>query len=463
MRAELVAVGGPVVEVRFEGGSPRDLPPIGAALTTHNVRGDSVVFEVVGHTASDLVRAVALADTDGLALGSPVSALSEGLQMPVGDGIRGRILDMRGEPLDGKPRPRGPTWPIVRASRPLVERLPARSVFETGLKIIDVLAPLPRGGNTGLFGGAGVGKTVLMMELMHNTVHHHRGATVFAGIGERSREARELWLDMESSGVLQSSVLVYGQMGETPGVRFRTALAALTVSEWFRDEGRQDVLLFMDNVFRFVQAGNEVSGMLGRPPSRVGYQPTLAAEVAELEERIASTPGAAITSVQAIYVPADDITDPAVSELFKHLDASLVLSREAAAEGLYPAVDPLRSSSNLLVPEVVGPRHARIAAQVRQLLAKYEELRDIIALMGLDELSPSDRKAVVRARRLRRFLTQPMSVTETFTGQPGVHVPTADALDGCEAIMAGRCDELPESALYMVGRLPESGVAREGR
>ncbi len=457
MKAELVAIGGPVVEVRFDISEGRELPPIGAALMAENVRGDAVTMEIVGHAASDRVRAIALADTDGLALGSTVSANVGGLQMPVGEHLRGRVLDMRGNPLDGKPRPEGPTWPIVRRSRSLVERVPVRGVFETGLKIIDVLCPLPRGGNTGLFGGAGVGKTVLMMELMHNTVHHHRGATVFAGIGERSREARELWLDMQGSGVLDSSVLVYGQMGETPGIRFRTALAALTVAEWFRDEGRQDVLLFMDNVFRFVQAGNEVSGMLGRPPSRVGYQPTMAAEVAELEERIASTRQAAITSLQAIYVPADDITDPAVSELFKHLDASLVLSREAASEGLYPAVDPLRSSSTLLVPEVVGPRHARLAAQARKLLAKYEELRDIIALMGLDELSPTDRKAVIRARRLRRFLTQPMAVTESFTGQPGVYVSTADALDGCEAIMAGACDHMPEPTLYMRGRLPTRG------
>ena len=292
-----------------------------------------------------------------------------------------------------------------------------------------------------------------MMELMHNTVHKHHGVSVFAGIGERSREARELWLEMEEAGVLKDIALVFGQMGETPGVRFRTGLCALTMAEWFRDEQGRDVLLFMDNVFRFVQAGNEVSGMLGRAPSRVGYQPTLAAEIAELEERIASTGAAAITSVQAIYVPADDITDPAVAELFGHLDSFLVLSREAASEGLYPAVDPIRSTSSLLVPEVVGARHAQVAADVRRTLAKYEELRDIIALMGMDELGPDDRRAVVRARRLRRFLTQPFAVTRSFTGDEGAYVPLADTLAGCEAILAGACDDVPEQAFYMGGAL----------
>lgn len=377
MNGRLVGIGGSVVEIRFDIAAGHGLPPIGAAARCHDIRGEVVLLEVVGHPAPDRVRAIALGSVEGLQLGTPVIATQVGLRMPVGEGVRGRILDMLGQPLDGKGPVRGTLMPIARASRPLSERLPARSVFETGLKVIDLLVPLPRGGNTGLFGGAGVGKTVLMMELMHNTVHHHRGATVFAGVGERSREARELWIEMAQSGVLDSSVLIFGQMGETPGIRFRTPLAALTVAEWFRDEARQDVLLFMDNVFRFVQAGNEVSGMLGRPPSRVGYQPTMASEVAELEERIASTPHAAITSVQAVYVPADDITDPAVAELFNHLDAFLVLSREAASEGLYPAVDPLRSSSTLLAPEIVGERHATIARRCRQILAKYEELRDM--------------------------------------------------------------------------------------
>ncbi|MCA9654265.1 MAG: F0F1 ATP synthase subunit beta [Myxococcales bacterium] len=455
VQGEVIAIGGPVVEARFVLEPGAELPPIGHALRARNVRGEAVLLETVGHLGRDHLRAVALGDTRGLAMGAPVLTTGGPLRVPVGDQVRGRIIDMHGHPLDGGPTLGEPSLPIVRPSRPLVERLPARAVFETGLKVLDLLAPIPRGGNTGLFGGAGVGKTVLMMELMHNTVHQHHGATVFAGIGERSREARELWLEMDEAKVLPDTVLVFGQMNETPGVRFRTAMAALTIAESFRDDARQDVLLFMDNVFRFVQAGNEVSGMLGRPPSRVGYQPTLATDVAMLEERITSTPHAAITSVQAVYVPADDITDPAVAELFNHLDAFLVLSREAASEGLYPAVDPLRSSSTLLRPEIVGPRHAAVAAEARRVLAKYEELRDIIALMGVDELSAEDQRAVTRARRLRRFLTQPLSVTEPFTGRAGAYVSTEETIDGCEAILRGECDALPEAALYMGGTLAQ--------
>ena len=465
VQGSVTAIAGPVVEARFDlgpghpsAGHPAagfDLPAVGHALRTRNVRGETIVLETVAHLAHDLVRTVALGDTQGLPLGAPVTAMSGPMRVPVGDQVRGRIIDMHGHPLDGGPMLGEPTLPLTRPSQPLVDRIPARSVFETGLKVLDLLAPIPRGGNTGLFGGAGVGKTVLMMELMHNTVHRHHGATVFAGIGERSREARELWIEMADAQVLPNAVLVFGQMNETPGVRFRTALAALTIAESFRDDTGQDVLLFMDNVFRFVQAGNEVSGMLGRPPSRMGYQPTLEADVASLEERIASTTRASITSVQAVYVPADDITDPAVAELFNHLDAFMVLSREAAAEGLYPAVDPLRSTSSLLQPEVVGVRHASLAAQARRVLAKYEELRDIIALMGVDELSAEDRRAVSRARRLRRFLTQPLSVTEPFTGQPGAYVSTEDTLAGCEAILSGACDDVDEAALYMGGTLDE--------
>ncbi len=452
----VASVLGPVVEGYFPSEAPSSgLPRLGDLLHARNVRGETLAFEVVAHVARDRVRALAFADTRGLEIGEPLLASGAPLEVPVGDQVRGRILDMLGRPLDDGPAFEGPRWPLLRPARPLAERHPARSIFTTGLKIVDLLAPLPRGGNTGLFGGAGVGKTVLMMELMHDAVHHHRGATVFAGVGERSREARELWLEMAESQVLPTAVLVFGQMGETPGIRFRTAAAALTIAEYFRDEARQDVLLFMDNVFRFVQAGNEVSGMLGRPPSRVGYQPTLAQEVAELEERIASSPHAAITSVQAVYVPADDITDPAVAELFNHLDAFLVLSREAAAEGLYPAVDPLKSSSSLLVPEIVGQRHAAIAAEARRVLAKYEELRDIIALMGMDELAPADRQAVQRARRLRRFLTQPLSVTEPFTGKPGAYVELDDTLAGVEAILSGACDQVGEAELYMGGSLEQ--------
>jgi F-type H+-transporting ATPase subunit beta len=466
VRGTLSSVSGPVLEVRFPS-EHRALPKLGELLRTRNNRGERVACEVVSHVNAECIRAIALADTRGLELGEAVLATGKPLEVPVGEQLRGRVIDVLGRPLDGGPELDEPRWPIHRPPRPLVDRRPARSVFETGLKIVDLLAPLPRGGNTGLFGGAGVGKTVLMMELMHNTVHRHHGATLFAGIGERSREARELWLEMAESEVLPSATLVFGQMGETPGVRFRTAAAALTMAEWFRDEARQDVLVFMDNVFRFVQAGNEVSGTLGRPPSRVGYQPTLAVEVAALEERISSSAHAAITSIQAVYVPADDITDPAVAELFNHLDASLVLSREAAAEGLYPAVDPLASSSTLLRPTIVGERHARVAAEARRVLAKYEELRDIIALMGMDELAASDRAAVLRARRIRRFLTQPFSVTEPFTGEPGVYVELEQTLAGVEAILAGECDEVPEATLYMGGSLDallrRAKVGQEGQ
>nr|ACJ66829.1 ATP synthase F1 beta subunit [uncultured bacterium pSY1435] len=454
MQGVVASVRGPVVEGHFPSNGADDrLPQLGELMHASNVRGETLAFEVVAHVQCDRVRAIAFADTRGLEVGAPLLARGGLLDVPIGEQVRGRVIDMLGRPLDGGPVLEGPRWPLLRPAQPLAERQVARSIFTTGLKVVDLFAPLPRGGNTGLFGGAGVGKTVLMMELMHNTVHHHHGATVFAGVGERSREARELWLEMAESNVLPNAVLVFGQMGETPGIRFRTAAAALTIAEYFRDEQRVDVLVFMDNVFRFVQAGNEVSGMLGRSPSRVGYQPTLAQEVAELEERIASTPHAAITSVQAVYVPADDITDPAVAEIFQHLDAFVVLSREAAAEGLYPAVDPLASSSTLLVAEIVGERHAKVASAARAVLAKYEELRDIIALMGMDELSSTDRAAVVRARRLRRFLTQPFDVTEPFTGKPGVYVELDDTLAGVEAILSGACDEIPEAQLYMGGTL----------
>ncbi len=456
MHATVNAISGPVVEVLFEGDGRLLLPAPGEVLKTvarGGASAEALILEVVRHIDRDRVQAIALGETRGLEVGEPVEVTGEPLRVPVGDGVRGRVLDMLGRPLDGEPAPTGPTRPLLRPSTPLRDRHAPREIFETGLKVLDLLAPLPRGGNTGLFGGAGVGKTVLMMELMHNTVHKHHGVSVFAGIGERSREARELWLEMSDTGVLGDVVLIFGQMGETPGVRFRTGLCALTVAEWFRDDAERDVLLFMDNVFRFIQAGNEVSGMLGRAPSRIGYQPTLAAEVAELEERIASTGRAAITSVQAVYVPADDITDPAVAELFGHLDSFLVLSREAASEGLYPAVDPLRSTSSLLVPEIVGRRHHQVAADVRRTLAKYEELRDIIALMGMDELGPEDRRVVLRARRLRRFLTQPFAVTRSYTGDEGTYVPREATLAGCEAILAGACDDVPETAFYMGGTL----------
>jgi len=449
----VLAVDAAAVEVRLEPGAAP--PSVGDVLAVpgRRVRGGPLLLEVVIHEPGGRVRTIALADTRGLRVGQPVAATGGPLAVPVGPQVKGRVFDLLGAPLDGGQPLGAPRWPLLRPSPPLTERRPARAVFETGLKVLDLLAPLPRGGNTGLFGGAGVGKTVLMMELMQNTVHYHRGVSVFAGIGERSREARELWLEMEEAGVLPNVVLLFGQMGEPPGVRYRTGQAALTIAEHFREESRQDVLLFMDNVFRFVQAGNEVSGSFGRPPSRVGYQPTLAAEVAALEERIASTDRGSITSVQAVYVPADDITDPAVAELFNHLDGFVVLSREAAGEGLYPAVDPLRSSSTLLTAEVVGERHAQLAGDARRVLARYEELKDVIALMGTDELSREDQLTVARARRLRRYLTQPFGVTAAFTGVAGEFVPLARTLDDAEAILSGAHDEVPEQAFYMGGTL----------
>ncbi|MEZ6186816.1 MAG: F0F1 ATP synthase subunit beta [Planctomycetota bacterium] len=455
-RGALVAVDGPVVEVAFED----RLPAIGDALETDS----GLVLEVVQHRDPTRVRALAFGDTRGLALGEAVTASGAPLRVPVGDQVRGRVLDLLARPLDGGPPFAEPRWPILRGSPELPDRRPGRAIFETGLKAIDLLAPLPQGGNTGLFGGAGVGKTVLMMELMQNTVRHHHGVSVFAGVGERSREARELWREMDDAGVLSHVVLVYGQMGETPGVRYRTPLAAVTMAEWFRDEVGQDVLLFVDNVFRFVQAGNEVSGTIGRPPSRIGYQPTLAAEVAQLQERITSTGRASITSVQAVYVPADDVTDPAVAEVFQHLDSFVVLSREAAAEGLYPAVDPLHSSSTLLRPDVVGQRHAELAGETRRVLARYEELRDIIALVGVEELAVEDRRVVHRARRLRRFLTQPLGVTQAFTGLEGAFLRLEETLDGCEEILRGRLDDLPEQAFYMQATIEDvRRAAQEAR
>ena len=448
------AIDGPTVEVRFP--DRVRLPATGELLEVQRESPAAVLaLEVMLHAGANRIRAIAYGSTDGLRAGAAVRATGAPPMVPVGHGVRGRVLDLLGRPFDRQPAPNGDRRPIFAPSADLNQRRVADEAFVTGLKVIDLLAPLPRGGNAGLFGGAGVGKTVLMMELMHNTAHHQRGVSVFAGIGERSREARELWIEMEQAQLMQDIVLVFGQMGETPGIRFRTGLAALTIAEWFRDEEGMDVLLFIDNVYRFVQAGNEVSGLFGRSPSRVGYQPTLAAEIAELEERICSTERGAITSIQAVYVPADDVSDPAVVELFKHLDAFIVLSRDAAAEGLYPAVDPLRSRSDLLVAEIVGRRHASVAGEVRKVLAKYEELRDIIALMGTEELAEGDRKAVARARRLRRFLTQPMAVTESFTGKKGAFVPLDATLDGCEAILHGECDHVPEAAFYMGGTLDD--------
>ena len=447
-------VRGSVVDVRFPDG---ELPDIGETLFIEHA-GRKLVLEVQQHTDVGQVRTVALDYTEGLRRGLPVERSGRCIHVPVGENMLGRLCNVLGAPIDNlpPPPPETPQRPIYRAAPLLSTQGHTPEVFSTGIKVIDLLLPLHRGGKAGLFGGAGVGKTVLLMELIRATVQSHGGVSVFAGIGERSREGNELWLDMKQSGVLKNTTLVFGQMNEPPGARWRVGLTALTEAEFFRDERKRDVLLLIDNVFRFIQAGGEVSGLLGRLPSRVGYQPTMATEVAEFEERIASVEGAAVTSIQAVYVPADDLTDPAVAQLFSHLDASLVLSRKLASEGIYPAIDPLSSSSNLLDPQLVGEHHFRVAERVRKTLAQYRELQDIIAMLGLEELSQDDRRTVSRARRLQRFLTQPFLVTEAFTGRTGRTVHLTDTLAGCTAILEGECDAWPESAFYMVGTLDEA-------
>jgi F-type H+-transporting ATPase subunit beta len=442
-------VRGGVVDVEFREALP-------ARRTRLDVGG--VPLEVMEHTDGRTVRCVAFAPTRGLHRGQRVRDTGRPFQVPVGRGVLGRVFDVLGRPIDGRGDVTAEEWrDLYRPPPASVELTTDTEMLETGIKALDLLAPLERGGKAGLFGGAGVGKTVLVMELIHNMVGRHSGISLFCGIGERSREAEELHRDIEAAGVLESTVMVLGQMNEPPGARFRVGHAALTMAEYFRDEQHIDVLLLVDNIFRFVQAGAEVSGLMGRLPSRLGYQPTLASELAELEERIVSTRAGAITSVQAVYVPADDFTDPAVVHTFAHLSATIVLSRERAAHGLYPPVDPLRSLSWLLTPALVGDRHFQIAQSVRETLAAYEELRDIIAMLGIEELAPEDQRKVQRARRLDRFLTQPFFVTESFTGRPGRLVPLAETLDGCERILGGEFDDLPEEALYLIGGIEEVG------
>ncbi|HZV03200.1 MAG TPA: F0F1 ATP synthase subunit beta [Planctomycetota bacterium] len=458
----VVRVRGSVLDVEFPAGR---LPAVEEAVEILSPDRPSVVAEVQQHLDAETVRCVALASTSGLARGAAATATGSSLRVPVGDAVLGRIVDALGRPLDrrGPFADDVPRRPIHRASPRLDRRGRAREVFATGIKAVDFFAPLARGGKAGLFGGAGVGKTVLLMELIRATSENYRGLSVFAGIGERSREGNDLWLDMRASGVLDRTSLVFGQMNEPPGARWRVGMTALAIAEYFRDEQRKDVLLLVDNVFRFVQAGTEVSGLLGRIPSRVGYQPTLPTEVAAFEERIASVDGAAVTSLQAVYVPADDFTDPAVVEIFGHLDASVVLSRELAAQGLYPAMDPLGSNSRLMDPSVVGRAHYELAERARKTLAHHKELQEIIAMLGMEELSPEDRRVVVRARRLQRFLTQPFRVTESFMGHAGRSVPLAETMAGCRAVLDGECDDWPEEALYMVGTLDEARAkARRG-
>lgn len=451
----VVAVDGSVVDVRFDGG---DLPDINTALEVQWERPSKLLLEVQAHLGPHLARCVALQNTTGLMCDVPVRSLNRSIAVPVGAGVLGRMINVVGDVIDGGPEfaPETPRRQIHQLPPDLQGQIASREIYWTGIKIIDLLTPLPRGGKAAMFGGAGVGKTVLIMELIRATASKHKGISVFAGVGERLREGHELWLELKGSGVLQNTALVFGQMNEPPGARWRVGLSALTIAEYFRDEEHKDVLLLMDNVYRFLQAGSEVSGLLGRLPSRVGYQPTLATEIAELEERIASVRGAAVTSIQAVYVPADDFTDPAVAQTFSHLDSAIVLDRQMASQGLYPAVDPLASSSTLLDPRIVGQEHFDIAEAARELIERYRELEEVIALLGIEELGADDRQAVARARRLLRFLTQPFSVTSQFSGVPGASVSIEDTLTGCQAILEGKADDLDEEALYMIGPLSDA-------
>jgi F-type H+-transporting ATPase subunit beta len=451
----VTAIRGAVIDIGFA----RDaLPAIGEALRIDAGSDRTLIAEVQSHRDEATVRAVALHATAGLSRGTPAYRIGGPLTVPVGDAVLGRLLDVSGAVHDhGPPLPPDTLClPIHRAPPPLVNQTAATAIFETGIKAIDLLVPLAFGGKAAMFGGAGVGKTVLLMELIHAMVENYQGISVFAGIGERSREGHELWSDMLESHVLGRTALVFGQMNEPPGARWRVGLSALTIAEHFRDAKRQNVLLLIDNVFRFVQAGSEVSGLLGRLPSRVGYQPTLATEVAALQERIASVAGAAITAIEAVYVPADDFTDPAVTAISSHVDSNIVLSRTMAAEGMYPAIDPLASSSILLDPLVVGAEHFALASRVREAIAHYQELADVIALLGVEELGATDRLIVARARRLLRFLTQPFAVTEAFTGVAGRPVKLSETLAGCRAILDGEADEWPENTLYMLGNFDEA-------
>jgi len=451
----VAAVLGSVVDARFDDA----LPPMQTLLRA-GTRG-AVALEVQAHAAPGLVRCVALNATAGLAIGDAVADTGSGLRVKVGSALLGRMIDVFGEPLDGLGEiPTDQTRLVHQSPQSLSRLSTSNETLPTGIKIIDLLAPLERGGKAGLFGGAGVGKTLLIAEMVHNMASRHHGVSLFCGIGERSREAEEFYREMGQAGVRDNTVMVFGQMSEPPGARLRVGHTALTIAEHFRDVERKDVFLLIDNIFRYVQAGSEVSGLMGRIPSSVGYQPTLASELAQLEERICSTSSGAITSVQAVYVPADDLTDPAVAHTFSHLSAAVVLSRERAAQGLYPAIDPLASSSQMLAPTVTGERHYRIARQVRSMLAEYEDLKDIIAMLGLEELSKADRDTVGIARRLERFLTQPFFTTGQFTGHAGRAVELEDTLQGCERILAGEFAEYPERALYMIGRIDEARQKR---
>jgi F-type H+-transporting ATPase subunit beta len=456
-QGKVISIRGSVVDALF----PGRLPYLHSELRAGS-DGD-VIIEVVTHLESGAVRGIALTPTRGLERGAPIINTSSPIQVPVGERTLGRVFDVFGNTIDELGElDGGERRSIHQSPVPLAHQVIFSETFRTGIKAIDVLAPLELGGKAGLFGGAGVGKTVLIMEMIHNMVKEYEGVSLFCGIGERVREADELYRQIKESGVLGNTVLVFGQMNEPPGARFRVGQAALTMAEYFRDDARKNVLILIDNIFRFVQAGSEVSGLMGQLPSRLGYQPTLASDLAGLEERISSTHSGAMTSVQAVYVPADDFTDPAVVHTFTHLSASVVLSRDRSSQGLYPAIDPLRSESNMLTPVAVGERHYRIARRVQETLADYEDLKDIIAMLGMEELSPEDQRTIRRARRLDRFLTQPFFTTEQFTGREGRFVDLESSLEGCERILNDEFDEYPEQQLYMIGRIEEAEKAKEG-
>ncbi len=452
----IVQIIGPVLDVQFH---PEEIPPINTEVIVnfkHNNQEEKIIAEVMHHLGNNRVRCVALNSTDGLMRGLEAQSTNEPIKVPVGREVLGRVFNVWGDPVDdGPPVQAKEYWPIHRKAPSFEEQETKQQILETGIKVIDLLAPYPKGGKVGLFGGAGVGKTVIIMELIRNIATEHGGYSVFAGVGERTREGNDLWIDMKDSGVIEKTALVFGQMNEPPGSRLRVASTGLTMAEYFRDEEHQDVLLFIDNIFRFVQAGSEVSALLGRIPSAVGYQPTLATEVGALQERITSTRSGSITSIQAIYVPADDYTDPAPATTFTHLDATTNLDRSIAALGIYPAVDPLASTSRLLSPGVVGEEHYQVARGVQETLQRYKELQDIIAILGMDELSDQDKLVVVRARRLQRFLSQPFFVAENFTGQPGKYVSISDTVKGFKEILEGKHDNLPEEAFFMAGGIEE--------
>ena len=450
-KGRIVHISGPVTDVRFEG----ELPKIKDALCVIK-DGKKLVMEVAQQVKGDVVRCIMLGACEGLSRGTEVYATGDVINVPVGEATLGRMFNVLGEPIDGKSAPEAEErWPIHRKAPSFEEQSPVAEVLETGIKVIDLMEPYAKGGKIGLFGGAGVGKTVLIQELIHNVAMEHGGYSIFTGVGERSREGNDLWREMQASGVADKTALVFGQMNEAPGVRMRVALTGLTMAEYFRDKEHKDVLLFIDNIFRFVQAGSEVSTLLGRMPSAVGYQPTLANDMGELQERIASTREGSVTSVQAVYVPADDLTDPAPATTFAHLDATTVLSRKIVEQGIYPAVDPLESSSRILEPEIVGKEHYETARRVQETLEKYNELQDIIAILGMDELGEDDKRIVYRARKIQRFLSQPFHVAEKFTGIKGVYVPMSETVKGFKAIIDGEMDDYPEAAFYNVGTIED--------